>query len=83
MYTHLARRIRWSSFGFVGGFVMLMLFWLNIWVAVAGFAVMLTAALIIYGSLKKITTDQLRSLQQGGLSLTTLFARLSGRFLSK
>jgi len=79
LYTHLAKRIRWATFAFVGGFVMLMLFWLNIWIALVGFGVMLGPALLIYGSLKKIGADQLRSLQLSGFSLPALLAKLSGR----
>jgi len=79
LYTHLAKRIRWATFAFVGGFVMLMLFWLSIWIALAGFGVMLGTALVIYGSLKKIGADQLRSLQLSGFSLPALLAKLSGR----
>lgn len=81
LYTHLSRRIRWATLAFLGGFVMLMLFWLSIWVALAGFAVMLISALVIYGSVKKIGAEQLRSIQeQGRFSLPALLARISGRF---
>lgn len=79
LYTHLAKRIRWATFAFVGGFVMLMLFWWHIAIALVGFGVMLGTALLIYTSLKKIGADQLRSLQLSGFSLPSLLARLVGR----
>lgn len=80
LYRHLARRIRWASLAFLGGFVMLLLFWLSLWVALAGFAVMLVSALLVYGAMKKIGQDQLRTLQQqGGFSLAAILARLAGR----
>jgi hypothetical protein len=78
---HLARRIRWAAVGFVVGFAMLMLFWLNIWIALIGFAGMLAAALLIYGWVKQIGADQLRTIQESGrFSLPAMLARLSGRF---
>jgi hypothetical protein len=79
LYTHLAKRIRWATFAFFGGFVMLMMFWLSIWIALVGFGVMLGTTLLIYTSLKKIGADQLRSLQLSGFSLPLLLARLTGR----
>lgn len=79
LYRHLARRIRWASLAFLAGFVMLLMFWLSLWVALAGFAVMLVSALFVYGAMKQIGQDQLRSLQQGGLSLASVLARLQGR----
>jgi hypothetical protein len=58
-----------------------MLFWLSIWVAVVGFAVMLACALLIYGWVKQIGADQLRTIQESGrFSLAAMLARLSGRF---
>lgn len=81
LYTHLAGRIRWASLAFLGGFVMLMLFWLSIWIALVGFAAMLASALLAYGYVKKIGQDQLRTLQrQGRFSLAAVLARISGRF---
>ncbi len=80
LYTHLARRIRWASLAFLGGFVMLLLFFVQLWVAAAGFAVMLLSTLLIYRYLKQMGQDQVRAMQQGGrLSLAALLARLSGR----
>jgi hypothetical protein len=84
LIAHLSRRIRWAAAGFLVGFVMLMLFWFSIWLALAGFAVMLTTALLIYGWVKQIGADQFRALQQSGrFSLAAMLARLSGRFPSR
>ena len=54
LYTHLARRIRWSSLAFLAGFVMLMLFPISLWIAAAGFGVMLVSSLLIYRYLKQV-----------------------------
>ena len=79
LYRHLARRIYWASLAFLLGFLMLMLFFLSLWVALAGFAVMLASALYVYGAMKQIGQDQLRALQQGRFSLASVLARLSGQ----
>lgn len=82
LYTHLARRIRWSALAFLAGFLMLMAFPVSLWVAAAGFGVMLASALLIYRYLKQLGRDQVRAMQQqsGRFSLTGLLARLAGRF---
>lgn len=82
LYTHLARRIRWSSVAFLVGFVMLMAFPVSLWVAAAGFGVMLASSLLIYRSLKALGRDQVRAMQtqSGRFSLAGLLARLAGRF---
>lgn len=81
LYTHLARRIRWASLAFLAGFVMLMLFPVSLWIAGAGFGVMLLSALLVYRYLKQLGKDQVRALQQSGrFSIATLLARLAGRF---
>ncbi len=78
--THLARRIRWSFLAFVAGFVMLMLFPVELWIAAVGFAIMLASALLIYRYLKQLTLDQVRAMQQSGrFSIAAILARLSGR----
>ena len=38
LYTHLARRIRWSALAFLAGFLMLMAFPVSLWVAAVGSA---------------------------------------------
>jgi len=82
LYTHLARRIRWSSVAFLVGFVMLMAFPMSLWVAAAGFGVMLASSLLIYRSLKALGRDQVRAMQMqsGRFSFDGLLARLAGRF---
>ncbi len=80
LYTHLARRIRWSSLAFLGGFMMLMLFPVSLGIAIAGFGVMLLSALLIYRYLKQLGKDQVRAMQQSGrFSIAALLARLTGR----
>ncbi len=84
LYSHVARRIRWTSLVFLAGFVMLMLFWFSMWVALAGFAVMLASALLIYGYVKQIGQDQLRSIQRSGnFTLPSLLLRITKRFPNK
>src|SRR4030095_10085954 len=86
LYTHLARRIKWSLLAFLAGFLMLMVFLVvvpdQLWVAATGFGVMLAGAVLIYRYLKQLTLDQMRAMQQqsGRFSLTGLLARLAGRF---
>ena len=78
--THALSRIRWGLAGFLVGFVLLMLFALSIWVAVAGFVVMLGSALTVYSYLKRMGRDQLRSIERGGrLSITAALARMTER----
>jgi hypothetical protein len=82
LYTHLARRIRWSALAFLAGFFMLMAFPVSLWIAAAGFGVMLASALLIYRYLKALGRDQVRLIQQrsGRFSIAGLLTRLSGRF---
>jgi Protein of unknown function (DUF3040) len=82
LYTHLARRIRWSAFAFLVGFVMLMSFFASLYVAAAGFIVMLASSLLIYRYLKQLGRDQVRVMQvsSGRFSMAGLLARIAGRF---
>ena len=81
LYTHLARRIRWSTLAFVAGFIMLMLFPISLWIAGLGFGVMLISALLVYGYLRQLGRDQVRALQQSGrFSIAGMLARFSSRF---
>ncbi|HYX79280.1 MAG TPA: DUF3040 domain-containing protein [Actinomycetota bacterium] len=81
LYTHLARRIRLSSIAFLLGFVMLMLFPIELSIAAAGFVVMVVSSLLIYRYLKQLGRDQLRAIQRSGhFSIAAFLARLSGRF---
>jgi hypothetical protein len=80
LYGHLVRRIRWSALAFLIGFVMLMLFALSVWVAIAGFAVMLVSALVAYQQLRLMGQEQIREYTRDRLSLTGFLARLTERF---
>lgn len=82
LYTHLARRIRWSLLAFLAGFVMVMAFWASLYVAAAGFGVMLSSSLLVYRYLKQLGRDQIRAMQQesGRFSIAGLLARIAGRF---
>ena len=79
--SHALRRIRWGIAAFAIGFVLLMFFSVNVWVAVSGFVVMLGSGLLVYTHLKRMGREQLRSLELGSrLSLTAALARLTERF---
>lgn len=82
LYTHLARRIRWSALAFGGGFLMLMAFPVSLEIAAAGFCVMLGSSLLVYRYLKQLGRDQVRLMQRqsGRFSIAGLLARLAGRF---
>jgi Protein of unknown function (DUF3040) len=79
--AHALRRIRWGLMGFITGFVFLLLFVVNIWFAVAGFALMLGSGLVVYQHLRRMGREQLKSHgQQGGhFSITAALARLAER----
>jgi hypothetical protein len=81
LYTHVARRVRWSALAFLAGFVMLMLFPVSLWIAAAGFGVMLLSLLLIYRYLKQLTREQVRGLQQaGGTPMAWVLSRIAARF---
>ncbi len=82
LYTHLARRIRWSLLAFLVGFAMVMAFWASLYVAAIGFGVMLASSLLVYRYLKQLGRDQIRAMQQesGRFSVAGLLARIAGRF---
>ena len=81
LYTHLAIRIRWATVGFVAGFLLLLLYVVSIWIALAGFALMLASAFIAYRALKQIGQDQLRLVShEGRFSLPLFLARVTGRY---
>jgi hypothetical protein len=79
LHAHVARRIRWGSVAFLAGFVMLMLFAISVWVAIAGFGVMLAAALFVYQQLRKMGGEQVAGGGPGG-SLPAILARWGQRF---
>lgn len=79
--SHVTRRIRWGALAFVVGFVMLMLFVVSVWVAIAGFGVMLVSALFVYQQIRRMGGDQIRAVGSSGrLSLPAFLARLTQRF---
>ena len=83
LHTHAARRMRLGALLFIIGFFMLLLFpvasW-GQWAAIAGFGVMLAAALLVYHYLKQMGREQLQSMGTGGrFSLTAYLARLAER----
>ena len=60
---------------------MLMAFPVALWIAAAGFGVMLASSLLIYRYLKQLGKDQVRAIQQSGkFSIAGILARLAGRF---
>jgi hypothetical protein len=79
LHTHLTRRIRWGALAFVAGFVMLLLFIVSMWVAVAGFGVMLASALFVYHQLRRMGGEQIRAVGEGP-PLPAFLARLFQRF---
>jgi hypothetical protein len=81
LYTHLARRIRWSLIAFLVGFGMLMAFFASLWVGIAGFGVMLASSLYLYRCLKQLGRDQVRAMQSeyGRFTIAGLLARIAGR----
>ena len=64
--SELGRRVRLGVLLFVAGFVMLMLFWVSVWVAITGFAVMLGAALFVYQHLRRASAEGRSPLPPGG-----------------
>ena len=81
LYAHLARRIRWSAIAFLVGFVMLMAFPVSLWIAAAGFGVMVASSLLIYRYLKALGKDQVRAIQRSGrFGIASVLTRWSGRF---
>lgn len=78
--SHLLRRVRWGLVAFVVGFVLLILtFAFNMWVAIAGFALMFGSALIVYHYLRRMGRDQMRVEGTGRLSITAALARFAER----
>jgi len=81
VHGHIVRRVRLGIVGFVAGFVMLMLFMVSIWVALAGFGVMLASALFVYHTIRRMARDQVEAARrEGGPSVIGSLARLVDRF---
>ena len=54
---------------------------IDVWVAAAGFVVMVLSALLVYRYLGQLGRDQVRAMQQeGSLSLVGLLGRIAARF---
>ncbi|HEX9891800.1 MAG TPA: DUF3040 domain-containing protein [Actinomycetota bacterium] len=80
LYAFIARRIRWGVVAFVVGLLMLMAFAVSVWVALAGFGVMLAAGLFIYAQLRRLGLDQVGGpADQDRFPLTASLARLAER----
>lgn len=80
LYSHLARRVRFASFAFIVGLVLVLAAPIHVWIAVGGFVVMVLSALLVSRYLGQLTRDQLRSLQEGDrLSPSVIVARIAAR----
>jgi len=78
---HVVRRVRLGVVAFVLGFVMLMLFMVSLWVALAGFGVMLASALFVYHTIRRMARDQVEAARgEGGPSVIGSLGRLVDRF---
>lgn len=81
LYSHLTRRIRWGALAFLAGFVMLILFVVSVWIAIAGFGVMLASGLVVYHQLRRMGGEQIRAVSRSGrFSLPAFLARIAQRF---
>ena len=78
LFSLLSKRIRIGVLAFVVGFVMLMLFMVSLWIALAGFAVMLFSALFVYQQLRRLGTERVAG--QGNLGMADFLGRLGQRF---
>jgi ABC-type bacteriocin/lantibiotic exporter with double-glycine peptidase domain len=77
--SHLLRRVRWGLVLFVLGFVLLLSFAFNMWVAIGGFALMLASSLVVYHYLRRMGRDQMRVEGSNRLSITAALARFAER----
>jgi hypothetical protein len=80
LYTHLARRIRWASFAFLAGLIMIFLFVWSIPVAAVGFIVTVLSAVLLYRYVGQLGRDQLRLMQDDGFTVSGLLGRIAARF---
>lgn len=78
LFSLLSKRIRIGVLAFVAGFVMLMLFMVSLWIALAGFGVMLLSALFVYQQLRRLGTERVAG--QGKLGMSDFLGRLGQRF---
>lgn len=75
----VSRRIRIGVLLFVAGFVMLMLFMISLWIALAGFAVMLLSAVFVYNQLRRLGRDRLGPGGGGRLTVSDILGRFGNR----
>ncbi len=62
---------------------MLIFFAVSVWIAVAGFVLMVASALLLSRYLGQLGRDQIRTMQQaGGFSITGIIGRIAGRIES-
>ena len=80
LFSLLSRRIRVGVLAFIVGFVMLMLFMVSLWVALAGFTVMLFSALFVYQQLRRLGGDRLLAEGRGRVSMSEILGRFGDRF---
>ena len=76
LYRHAARSIKWAVFGFVAGFVVLVLcFASSLWLGFAGFLAMLGCAFVIERNVRKLGRAGLESLTASvkGARLKSIF----------
>jgi hypothetical protein len=81
LYSHHTRGIRMAAIAFLLGCVLLLFIGQGIWIALIGFAIMVSSALLIYRYLGQLGRDQVRAMQEeGAFSVTGLIGRLAARF---
>jgi peptidoglycan/LPS O-acetylase OafA/YrhL len=84
LYTHVARRIRLASGAFVLGLVLLLLVGASVWVAAAGFVLMILSATLVYRYVGQLGRDQLRTMQrQGDASIPGVLGRIAVRIAGR
>lgn len=80
LYTHLTRRISLAGIAFVVGVLLLLLFVVSVWIAAAGFVVMVLSAVMIAHYVGQLGRDQIRAMQSGGrLSINGIMGRIAAR----
>jgi hypothetical protein len=80
LYTHVARRIRLAAGAFVLGLILLLLVGVSVWIAAAGFVVMIMSAALVYHYVGQLGRDQLRTMQQhGDASIPGFLGRIAAR----
>jgi ABC-type bacteriocin/lantibiotic exporter with double-glycine peptidase domain len=78
--SHLTRRIRLASLAFLVGFLMMVFAFATVlWVAAAGFVVMVLSSLLVARYVRQLGRDQVRAMQQEG-GFSSMLARIAARF---